>query len=468
LSNLPDEPDAVLYPTLEVRGTLQLPPKQRAADYPVPIVLTPEDVRAALAGALVTKVIYLECPDLAVPEQTKPDQLLETELSPANDPLAEARKLGRPMVVLRVGGRTFTPEELSQAAIPGTVLLPGEQAIGPAAAPPILAWAGYPIYDPYLGPKPPTEECMHDGGDIGRPAGIDQNGKLNGLDPSDTVAQYKDSHGQVHITPSNRICLCVPRYAAFRVITPPAGYETAVALAGSKCVQENAQKVCILPSLEHRHKETLAGLRGRERPSAALATLGPSPVLQVQVLHGYEMDIGPGAALCTTEIKKLTIEQRARLKKCIEFALKLSQLVGPESVTGSEAPSVVGQVKGIGIITAVAETRDYTCICEEHPHVPDKPLTLCKWTNVTSAQIGDTVTFYLKYTNQGGQPISDIVVSDSLTGRLEYVPDTSKTDRDAVFTMQQNEAGSLILRWEVQGLLLPGQSGVVSFQAKIR
>src|SRR5262249_48313788 len=112
--------------------------------------------------------------------------------------------------------------------------------------------------------------------------------------------------------------------------------------------------------------------------------------------------------------------------------------------------------------------RDYTCICEEHPHVPDKPLTLCKWANTTTAQIGDTVTLYLKYSNQGYQPISDIIVSDSLTGRLEYVPGSAKSDRDAVFTMQQNEAGSLILRWEIQGRLLPNQSGVVSFQAKIR
>src|SRR5262249_17954950 len=155
----------------------------------------------------------------------------------------------------------------------------------------------------------------------------------------------------------------------------------------------NAQKVCVLPSLESKHKKTLAGLRGRERPSAALATLGPSPVLQVQVLRGYEMDIGPGAALCTAEVKKLTIDQRTRLKKCIELALQLSQLVGPQTVIQSEAPSVVGQMNGVRIITALAETRDYTCICEEHPHVPDKPLTLCKWANTTTAQIGDTVTF---------------------------------------------------------------------------
>jgi uncharacterized repeat protein (TIGR01451 family) len=107
------------------------------------------------------------------------------------------------------------------------------------------------------------------------------------------------------------------------------------------------------------------------------------------------------------------------------------------------------------------------CCCEE-PCLPDKPLYLCKWVNAKYAQIGDIVTFYLRYSNIGGKPITDVAVSDSLTGRLEYIPGSSQSDRDAVFTTQENEAGSLILRWEINGRLLPGQSGVVSFQARIR
>ena len=84
------------------------------------------------------------------------------------------------------------------------------------------------------------------------------------------------------------------------------------------------------------------------------------------------------------------------------------------------------------------------------------------------AQIGDIATFTLKYTNPGGQPINDVVVSDSLTGRLEYVLGTEKSDRDAVFTTQPNEAGSQILRWQVKSPLQPGESGTVTFQVRIR
>ena len=83
-------------------------------------------------------------------------------------------------------------------------------------------------------------------------------------------------------------------------------------------------------------------------------------------------------------------------------------------------------------------------------------------------QVGDVVTFYLKYSNNGGKPIDDVAVSDSLTGRLEYVPGSAQASRNVVFTTQVNEAGSMILRWEVTGELMPGQHGYIRFQARVR
>ncbi len=73
----------------------------------------------------------------------------------------------------------------------------------------------------------------------------------------------------------------------------------------------------------------------------------------------------------------------------------------------------------------------------------DGPLLIIKWPDRYGALVGDLVTFTLKYTNSGGRPISNIGVSDSLTNRFEYVPGTAKTDREAIFTTQPNDAGSL-------------------------
>ena len=96
------------------------------------------------------------------------------------------------------------------------------------------------------------------------------------------------------------------------------------------------------------------------------------------------------------------------------------------------------------------------------------PLLLCKTVDTTCANIGDVVTFMLRYSNPGPTPMSNVVVNDSLTGRLEYVPGSAKSDRDANFTTQENEAGSVILRWEIGGTLPAGQSSFLRFQARIR
>jgi uncharacterized repeat protein (TIGR01451 family) len=93
---------------------------------------------------------------------------------------------------------------------------------------------------------------------------------------------------------------------------------------------------------------------------------------------------------------------------------------------------------------------------------------LVKCADKQAAQIGDIITFSLRYSNVGGKAITDVAVSDSLSARLEYVEGSAETDRDAVFTVQRNEAGSVVLRWEISGKLLPGESGRLRFKVKVR
>ena len=140
---------------------------------------------------------------------------------------------------------------------------------------------------------------------------------------------------------------------------------------------------------------------------------------------------------------------------------------GVEQIVGTAA---LARVEGhTDVVSSTLETRDFTICCNEpHPVPPDKPLLLLKCADRQSAQPGDVVTFFLRYSNHGGRPLTDVAVSDSLSARLEYVAGSAQSDHDAVFTTEQNEAGSVILRWEISGRLLPDQSGVLRFQAKVR
>src|SRR5579883_1563835 len=117
LTNLPGHPGLSLFPTIEVRGTLVPPPGLNPIPYAVPVVVTPADVNRVLAGVFLTKVIYLERPDAALPIASNPDVPLETEVPPNRDLLAEARLLGRLLLVVRLGQRNFTAEEMAHQAV---------------------------------------------------------------------------------------------------------------------------------------------------------------------------------------------------------------------------------------------------------------------------------------------------------------------------------------------------------------
>lgn len=469
-NRLPGLPGVSIYPTIEVRGSLHLPPRLSAAAYPAPVVLTDADIASVLAGNLITKVVYLENPDRAIPTTTPPTSPFELDLPPGSHLLREAFDRGRPMLILRLGGRLLvSDDELTQASTPGTILLPGERAMPRAARPPCLLGDGRAFVDPLWGPKRPEEECLHDGGDRGIRAGYDASGNLAGVEPEDTVAEYTDSYGRRAVTHSNRICLCVPRFAVLRMETPLGGYNGVTAVSDSRQVQAQQPLNGGTPPLQTRKYEQLQGANGRERPSLNLGVTVAGQVERREVLIAVDVPLGPIALLGTKAAQRLTESERTRLLRQLELARQLSNRTALESNKQVVVTAVTGRVEpGARMVQSEVETRDLTVCCNEVPCPPDRPLVLIKCADRQSAGVGDVVTFMLKYSNHGGRPISDVTVTDSLATRLEYVPGSAQSDRAAVFTMQGNEAGSLVLRWEIIGKLLPGESGVVRFQARIR
>src|SRR5437763_1413964 len=128
----------------------------------------------------------------------------------------ETRSHGRPVVVVGMGNKSGGDEELHGCSVMHTVLCPGERDLGWPRFAPQLPFGTWSWFDPTHGPKPWEEECLRDGGARDEPVGIDQYGQLRGLDPEDTVAEYRDSAGRKKIAVSNRVCLCVPRFAVLR------------------------------------------------------------------------------------------------------------------------------------------------------------------------------------------------------------------------------------------------------------
>jgi uncharacterized repeat protein (TIGR01451 family) len=468
LGDFPGRPGITVYPTLTIVGNLMLSPKLNAANFPATIALTEADIEAVAVGTMVTKVIYLEHPDCAEPTASRPGEILETNRPIGTDILREARDRGRVMIVVHFGERLPTVEELIHQNVPGTILFPGERSMSHAAAPPPFPVIPWKFYDPYYGPRLPEEECLHDGGDRYRRAAFDSQGNLTNVDPEDTVAEYRDSCGRRSIVCSNRVCLCVPRYAVLRKELPLALSENAIAPSDTRLIQKQVEYEKVLPSRLTLQYDKLKGLNGRLRPGINLAEVGPDVLIGIKVLLAHHIDLALAEYIGTEEVKILSLVQRAQLVKQLEVVRQFSsitQMAGTEQVLGTR---VVGRVEpGPDVISAVLSTRDLTVCCGE-PVPPERPLCLFKCADRGSAQVGDIVTFSLRYVNVGGRPITDVAVEDSLSGRLEYIEGSAESDRDAVFTMQPNEAGSVILRWEISGRLLPGQSGRLRFKVRVR
>lgn len=459
LSNIPDHPGLSIYPSIEVWGSLKLQARCGAHQFPATIHLSEEDIAAVLAGTMVTKVIYLEHPDRAEPKPTRDGEILEANLSRTQDIYNEARLRGRIMLVVHFGQRAPSDAELIQANVPGTILLPGEKVIGPAAAPPCLPLVG----------KLGEEECLHDGGDRLNPAGFNPEGGIGGVDPEDTIAEYRDSKGRRYLVKSNRVCVCVPRFIALRKELPLATSEGVIGPEAKKQLKRGIIIAEKTPSIEAIQTKIPLRMEGRQRPSVNLNVQGPSVFQQIKALQAQILELGPIEKLGTKQIITLTDKQKAELLEGMKVVREFSEVVTLAGYEQILHTSVTARVKpGPEVVTSHLFVRDLTVCCHETPLPPDRPLVLIKCADKGCARPGDEVTFTLKYSNAGGRPLTDVAVIDSLSARLEYVPGSAEADRDTVFTVQENEVGSQLLRWEVTGTLHPGETGRIRFKVKVR
>jgi hypothetical protein len=104
VTNIPLHEGAEVFPTIEVIDRLY-PPAGQAPRFPIPIELAQEDIELALAGHYVTRVVYLEDPEHVLPSGPPCKEQNWFDAGPGSNPVEVADRLGRPMAILRLGGR---------------------------------------------------------------------------------------------------------------------------------------------------------------------------------------------------------------------------------------------------------------------------------------------------------------------------------------------------------------------------
>ncbi len=398
-------PEETVGGTLEVRGSIVPRPGMKYMEFPALVGVNRTDVKTAVGGGVVSKVIYLENPEVALPLEQKANIPIEVAADSERESLDLARESGRVVAVLRIGGRVPSKQELAEGVIDGTMLLPGETALGRPNVPPPLECSAVPLYDPILGPKVSSDECFPNGGDRGPRIGIGPGGVLGNLNPTEAAMEFTRGSKREAVV-SNVVCLCAPRFVARR------SEAIAAVLSHAFTPIELKQYVTRNVFVQRLHAEELVGrertlgLTARVRPGATVQYLALQAVVSTQGLKGF-----------------------ASNRSASELA-------------------VVVQLDEIGLSNRLALTKEVD---------PPGPY-----------QSGDEITVTLRYANNTRQEIRDLVVSDSLSPRLEYVEGSAAADRRSTVTTSDNEAGAKVVRFDIPGPIPPNAGGVAVFKVRVR
>ena len=456
-----------IYASIDIYGHLHRPSDIDPLKYPIRVTLSDRDIESILdQGRMITRVIYLEDPKVAIPYQADPDRLPTTELGPGEDPFRVARALGRIMAVVRFGTRQPTGEELQMLAV-SRLPLSGVRCLhvsktgdGCRMSCPTVTCAPAPVASTCIPPaKPglPGDEYLCDGGDDGRLATATK-GSSAGIEPRDAIVQFGvgDGPGSRRMLPTNIVCIYAPRFAATELLT----VANENVLVQGPVVKRNAQQMEAMRNRELGVKLTLNQPpivnRVTQRASGIINRQTADTKIELRVLGGYDI---------------------VQLVKIQDTLLPPQGLKGNQkAMVAKEAQRPIAIKTAESVVVTGIEQSASEKVMAWMPHedsssepVPDMPgLAVIKRVSKEEAAPGEEVEFVIQYRNMGNVPIRSVSVIDSLLPRLEYVKGTAQGPKGAVFSAHANEAGSTELRWDLPGSIAPGDSGQVCFKAQVR
>lgn len=456
-----------LFPTVEVVGTIVMPPDLKPERHVAAIGWSTEELNQASSGRLLTKLLYVEYPEKAIPKNSMPETPPVTEVEPGEDILRQALAKGRPVARIVTGSRAIDEEELTKSAVAGTVWRVEKESPRMPSSPPWIPLI-QPPWDPVLGPPCPETEVVKDGGDRFPRTVISGQGQAVGVDPEDAVAEFTPSKGPRRVVPSNRVCIYTPRFCVLSQVaglgqmdhqTYPAATNVSQGINGLNFKQ---------PSLATVTETRINGLRSRQRPGGIGLTQYAGRVLKLQVLQAQDLVQTPKANVVERGIESVNDRMRPQSTVNEERLLTKTGAIGiRQLISETKTLALAGTENGPKVVSGQLSPKEILTDCKESLIVIDQPMVLHKSADKNVAIPGEIITFTLRFSNMTGKDLRDVAIVDSLSPRLEFVEGSSRSNKESIFTLQENEAGSLILRWEV-GTLSAGESALVRFQAKVR
>jgi uncharacterized repeat protein (TIGR01451 family) len=301
----------------------------------------------------------------------------------------------------------------------------------------------------------PPDEYLCDGGDLGLPAAVRADWSVDGLEQEDAIAHYDTVDGRVVVTPSNRVCIYAPRFAAVRRVENLLAHERRqlVDLAIDETAPSSAGEMQpVVTSTQRRGVAINLGerpailFRARQQAAESVSLVKPGE---------FYNTLGPYANLTIIRTGQIDGSEQAIVRRSVQAAVAWN---------GDQAAQVVFSNRQA---VAVVGLKQPGCVYQtDEPG--DPRLRLLKLASTSNALPGEDVEFTLRFDSIGDQVIGNVTIIDNLTTRLEYVPNTARSTVAASFSAVPNGAGSTVLRWEIKEPVEPGEGGVLQFTCRVK
>lgn len=304
--------------------------------------------------------------------------------------------------------------------------------------------------------RPYRDEYVYDGNDRGKKVTVDRDWKVDGLDAEDTVGHFDTLDGRRLVTSSNRVAIYAPRFGSVRRVdgvykarlnqTVNAFKEKTplITAEGSDTSESTKQHVAV------------GRFKGSRRASAFRDQTRGVTADNVTELFGFNDSYSPFESLQFIRYGQYDASESARLGLGLQSANVWQDNLELQVLAEKAQPVVVNDI---------ARVQELTLIESDDEHAI---LRVAKIASKIAARAGETVEFTIRFDNLSGKKVGNVTIIDNLTTRLEYIVNTAECSLPAKLITRKNDAGSMMLRWEITDPLPGGQGGVIRFQCRVR
>ena len=318
-----------------------------------------------------------------------------------------------------------------------------------------------PIYDPTRPANPwhldrQYQEMVCNGGDKARRVMVDSSWQVYNLDVGDTIGHFDTLSGQRLVTASNPVCIYAPRFAAVRRVDGHINSLSRQRLGSMDerlMIEQAKQKDQSTTTKQNLAPERFHGMR---RASGMLDTSRGVVADNVLLVRGARNVFEAYENLSLIRWGKHTNAETSRLEMGLQSANVWQDNLGLQVSVDGIQPVIVNDVYKVQQIVRI-DSDDKQAI-----------LRVAKVASKLAAKAGEEIEFTIRFDNLSGRQIGNVTIIDSLTTRLEYVANSAECSLKSEFKYERNEAGSLILRWEIIDPMPANSGGIIRFKCRVR